>query len=405
MGKGSAPSAPDPYAAAAAQYQFGTAGANYSTALNDTNTVNPFFSNTYSYNPYGMQNTEGAPTGSPSINPTPTQPQVPPGYASPNGPLNNFTGAPAGNGGWNPIAHQFPGSGGPAAGPPNAGQTPTAPGAPANGQTPGAHVAPNPYSLPAAYQPGGSAWVGGSQNGIKAATPPQYTETTALTAPEQYAAQQAQDQLAHVSGQGQPNMPGMQYQTGPYAGLEYGLNQGAEGQVLQAGMSAITPQLNQQREAMDASLRNSGITPESNPTAYWNAMGPMMQQQGGEIAQIEGQAAQSGIGEQTAANQAAGQSYQEALQNTQLNNQARGQALDQYAQQVGLPLSEMGQLEGLFTGGGGGGAGGASVGTPDIMQAMQNQYQGQLANYNANVGSTNAAMGDATSLLAAYLMS
>lgn len=59
MGKGSAPSAPDPYASAGAQYQYGTQAANYSKGLNATNVVTPTGSTTWSVNPGGIGATSG----------------------------------------------------------------------------------------------------------------------------------------------------------------------------------------------------------------------------------------------------------------------------------------------------------------------------------------------------------
>ena len=63
MGKGSAPSAPDPYASAAAQYQYGTQAADYSKGLNATNVVTPTGSTTWSQSPAGVPTAGGAPTG------------------------------------------------------------------------------------------------------------------------------------------------------------------------------------------------------------------------------------------------------------------------------------------------------------------------------------------------------
>jgi hypothetical protein len=46
----------------------------------------------------------------------------------------------------------------------------------------------------------------------------------------------------------------------------------------------------------------------------------------------------------------------------------------------------------------------ASALTPDLSNAFNQQYQGQLAGYNANVASNNATTSDMTSLVAAALM-
>jgi len=44
---------------------------------------------------------------------------------------------------------------------------------------------------------------------------------------------------------------------------------------------------------------------------------------------------------------------------------------------------------------------GASAAAPNIMQAMQNQYEGQLAQYNAGVSQSNSEIGDVVGLVGA----
>lgn len=53
MGKGSAPSAPDPYQSAQAQEMYGEQAASYNKALNSTNTVGPTGSTSYAVTGYG----------------------------------------------------------------------------------------------------------------------------------------------------------------------------------------------------------------------------------------------------------------------------------------------------------------------------------------------------------------
>lgn len=62
MSKGSAPSAPDPYASAGAQYQYGTAAANYNKGLNATNVVTPYGATSWSESPAGVPQTGATPT-------------------------------------------------------------------------------------------------------------------------------------------------------------------------------------------------------------------------------------------------------------------------------------------------------------------------------------------------------
>nr|WP_294525737.1 hypothetical protein [uncultured Rhodopila sp.] len=341
MSKGSAPSSPDPYQSAAAQYQYGTQAAAYNKALNSTDTVTP--TGTTSYQISGYDPTTGA---------------------------------------------------------------------------------------------------------------PMYTQTTALSAPQQQLlntqqsleqgnqgiAGQVQQQLAGIAGTGAPQTPALQYgvngtapvQTSlntsnvPGIGPTQGYEQYGQNTALAGEEAAIMPGLQQQQEQLDSSLRNSGAHP--GDPAYDNAMAAFNAQVANAQTQAAGAAITAGTGLQNTqyneaantnqqlfgedlsagqfANTAAGQQFSQGLSGAQLNNQTTGQALQNWATQTGVPLN---QLQALM--------GGTQVNTPqgiapaqsstsapDIMSAFQNQYAGQLAGYNANVASSNAALSDASSLGAAYLM-
>lgn len=275
MGKGSAPSAPDPYASAAAQYQYGTSAAAFNAGLNQVNQVGPTQSTSYT-------------------------------------------------------------------------QTGT-----------------SPYGAP------------------------EYTATTQLS-PNEQALLTGREQL---SGEGQ-QLAGSQGQNAGSAITNWQLP--TEGQNQQFGENAmqaaygletstLDPHWNQQQEQLDASLRNSGATPGT--PAYDNAMQAFNAQRTAAYGSAENQAFGQGLA-------AEGQQIQDV-------NQAQGG-------QIGNFLSLLtGQQPGSAGGGGGGGGGtggsGASVSAPNLMQAFENQYQGQLANYNANVSSSNADTGALATILAAII--
>jgi hypothetical protein len=183
----------------------------------------------------------------------------------------------------------------------------------------------------------------------------------------------------------------------------------------------LDPQFGQQKEQLDAQLQNAGAHP--GDPAYNNAMTLFnnqkqqayqsafnnSQQTGlaaqqalyGESANTNQQMFGQSAAEQQAANAAAGQQYGQELQGLQTQLALRDQPLNEYnAAEGGVSAN----LPSFGLGGSGGGGGGGAVSAPDIMQAFQNQYQGQLAGYNANVASTNADVGAGASLAASYLM-
>lgn len=305
MGKGSAPSAPDPYASANAQYQYGTKAAAYNAGLNNVNTQGPLSSTNY-----------------------------------------NITG----------------------------------------------------------YGPSGA---------------PQYTQTTTLSQPEQQilnqsqqaqmgvgsVAPQATSQLQQLVGQGAPNMPNLQYGPGSYAPTQTSINQGAFDTAMAGQKAALDPVFNQQQEQLDASLRNSGAHP--GDPAYDNAMASFNSQRANAYTQAAGQAESVANQNLMVSNQGAAQSYNEAMGNAQFNNDTRSQALQQYASAIGIPMSELQSITGIQMPGAGGGSSpsqSGSVQAPNFMQAAQNQYEGQLGQYNANVNSQNQTIGDIASLAALYFM-
>jgi hypothetical protein len=181
-------------------------------------------------------------------------------------------------------------------------------------------------------------------------------------------------------------------------------------------MQYIQPQLQQQQEQLDNQLKESGAQPGSaaynnamtlfnnqaqqqQTNAYNNAYQTGLQAQQalyGESANTNQQMFGQGAAEQQAYNAAAGQQYGQELQGVQ-----EQLALEQ------TPLSEYNALEsGVGTnlpsfGLGGASGTGANVQAPNIEQAFQDQYSGQLAGYNANVASTDTDVGAGASIAAA----
>jgi hypothetical protein len=428
MGKGgSTPQPVDPYQAAQAQYQYGTAAANYNMGLNAVNQVTPYGSTTWSANPAGV------PGSQPTANPVATGPG-----SAPAGGSQGYMASAAGQSPTGSLYSQAtaPGSMGSETGPVNTG-------------------------------PGGTA--GGANSGqsgqIPYYQPPQYTETQTLSPQEQQILGQqqtlqtgiganaptaAQNVTSGIANNPQPELPGEQgdayMPTGYNPNIQSGVNtgnvpgiigqygpgglqqsyQGATNTALAGNMAAISPALNAQYEQLDASLRNSGNQPGT--PAYNTAMSQFMAGEGNEETQAAGAAENTGINLQNtlygesantnnqlygqdlqsmlAGNQAQGQSYGEANTNLEdLYNNA-GLALNQYGEAQQLPLQT---AEGIAqfttpTMPSGTPQPSASTSAPDLMSAFQNNYQQQLNAYNASVGQSNQTMSDLGSLGAlAYL--
>jgi hypothetical protein len=288
LGKGQAPSAPDPYATAAAQTQGAESVAGFNTALQRPNVVTPYGSTTWTSTP---------------------------GVTTPSG---GFQGGPPSRGGENPIY--------------------------------------------------------GTGTGTAPQTPAQYTETQSLS-PAQQALLSQREGTTLQAGQGASDAMG----NNPLPTLGQNQQFGADARNAAYGYATSTmdPYWNEQQRQMDASLRNSGATPGT--PAYDNAMTQFHTQRDQAYSQAENQAFGQGLN-------------------------AQGQQISQIGQLRDIPLSEYTALSG-------GGQPTAASGTapagqanaPDIMSAFQNQYQGNLANYNAQVGSTNADMGALATVAAAFL--
>lgn len=199
-------------------------------------------------------------------------------------------------------------------------------------------------------------------------------------------------------------------------GLQSGLSSQAAQQAQQQGQNAayaaqtqyLDPQFSQQQESLSAQLANQGITPGSQ--AYNNAMLNFNNQKQQAYSNAQNQAILTGsqIGTQNWQNQLAGVNTQAGLYG--LQSQQLGAQSGLYGQEVGigqLPYQNLNSLASLVPGYSGTSQSAASP--ADISGLYNNQYQSQLAGYNAGQSSSNQMMGGlfglGSSALLAYGMS
>ncbi len=226
-----------------------------------------------------------------------------------------------------------------------------------------------------------------AQTGTSALGAPEYTSTTQLSAPEQALLSGSQGlglQSQGLAGnQGNNVANTLQNYQLPTQGQNQAFGQQAQQAAYGVETASMDPQWNQQYESLDASLRNSGATPGT--PAYDNAMQSFDANRSSAYGQAENQAFGQGLS-------AEGQQISDV-------NQAQG---GQIANYLSLATGSPGATS--STGAAGNSTTGASTSAPDIMSAFQNQYSGQLANYNAGVASQNADIGAGAGLGAAALL-
>lgn len=336
MGKPSAPSAPDPYTTAQAQYQYGTQAAQYGAGLDDISTVGPTGSSTYTFG----SNEYGDPTTTNTTTLSPEEQQI----------LNQSEGIQSG-------------------------------------------------------QLGTASTLLGDVNKTAGQGAPSI-------APVQYSAGNAGPVATSINTSGVPGIESIQ-------GAE-GLEQQGQSTALAGEEAAMQPQQSQETEQLQAQLTNAGIHP--GDPAYDNAMASLNSQIGQQDTQAAGAAITAGTGlentvygeeantnqqlfgeaqsEEQAQNSGQSQQYGENLSNANLSNTAGTTALSDWANETGIPLNELSSiLSGSQVSAPQSGASTAqSVSAPDIMSAFQNQYAGQLSQYNAGVASNNALYSDAATL-------
>jgi hypothetical protein len=345
MGKPSAPSAPDPYQSANAQYEYGTRAAQFNQGLNDVNTVGPTGSTTYTSTP----------------------------------------------GTYNPQTGEY--------GPNQTTQT--------------TNLSPAELAILQGSQgvQEGQLGVGGQL--VNEAGQAVSTGMPSI-APVQY------------SAAGGPIQSGIDTSGVPGIGPTQGYEQYGQRTALAGEMAALEPMQSQEFEQLDASLRNSGNGPGT--PAYDHAMATLNSQIGGQDTQAAGAAITAGTGlqntqygeeantnqqlfgeaqsEEQARNAAESQLFGQNVTNANLSNTAGGTALADWAQETGIPINELSAILGgsQVSAPSSIAPTASQVSAPDIMSAFQNQYAGQLSQYNAGVASNNSLYGDAAGLGAlAYL--
>lgn len=172
----------------------------------------------------------------------------------------------------------------------------------------------------------------------------------------------------------------------------------------------LDPQFSQQEESLKASLANQGLTPGSQ--AYNNAMLNFNNTKQRAYSDAANQSVLTGsqIGSQNLQNQISGINTKAGLFGQQLGAMQNagsniGQEAALYGQAAGLgqmPYSNLQSIASMIPGYSGPASSGAQP--ADIAGYLNNQYQGNLANYNARQASNNSTMGTVGTLGAAAMI-
>jgi hypothetical protein len=246
-----------------------------------------------------------------------------------------------------------------------------------NGYFGGAEL-PGGGSLPSST---GSMGMGGSGTGA-----PIYSQQTSLSPWANQMLQSPIDTSNIVGvpgGQAPVNIPGMP--GGPNVSQNDYLAQQAN---YNQQMGYLQPQEALQTEQQNSQLANEGITPGS--AAYGQAQDQLGRQQ----TFANQQAADSAIG---AGNQEEATLYGLGSQSLQNQMALGSNSLQNQLALRSAPISEYEALQGNPSGS-------VSAATPDISGAFNQQYQGQLAGYNANTATNNANTQSAVGLGGSALM-
>lgn len=437
MDSGSAPAAPDPVTTASAQGQANSDAARLSTALNRPNQVTPFGSLTWSHGGTGGAPVQGS-----------ASPQLPPG-TMPNSSGYNIT---SGGDGLSIV----PNAGGTQVNGSNDGTNIT----PQDNWTSTITLDPRVQSIvdnQLGIQQGlqgatqhqlqnvsntfanpidmGALPAAGSAAGAQGAAMTRYSNPQPLVDQTMGTAGQA----TGVARQGLGELSSTMGQPLPDA------SEAARQQVINSmygqATSRLDPQYQQQEAQMRSDLMNRGIVEGSDAwktqldnlgrqknDAYTSAMNSAIQNGGVEQTRLlnnqlavrdqgmqEGTTglaagatanadARSALGTQVAVNQGIDQSATSQFQN---QNTQRQDALTEQQQQRAQAIN---QLTALMSGQQttmpqfSNGQSGGNVAAAPYLQAIQQQYQGQLAGYNANVASNNSNTSAAATMAAAFMM-
>lgn len=182
-----------------------------------------------------------------------------------------------------------------------------------------------------------------------------------------------------------------------YGALANQLNQGQAADAQRQGQEAayqaqaqyLDPQFSQQAESLSAKLAAQGLAPGSQ--AYNNAMLNFQNEKQRAYSNAQNQAIMTGsqLGAQNLQNQIAGLGAQGGLLQGQLG--ALGNDINSINARTGLNqlgYQNLGSIASLIPGYAGPGQSGSNA--ADITGAINNQYQGQLGQYNARQQSSNA---------------
>lgn len=206
-----------------------------------------------------------------------------------------------------------------------------------------------------------------------------------------------------ANNQYQSAMQGLSGLQGDYRSLYNQLNQGQAAAARQQGQDAaykaqsqyLDPRFAQQETAQEARLAAQGLAPGSQ--AYSNAFLNFQNEKQRAYSDAANQAILTGsqIGAQDLQNQLAGIQSQAGLLGQ------RGNLYGQQAQLSQIPASQLRNLASLVPGY----QSLANAGTTpaDLAQALQNQYLGQLGQYNADQQGKNATMNSLGSLASGLL--
>lgn len=344
---GSAPTPTDPYEQAAAQYGLSTGTAAFNAALNRPNTVNPVGSTSWNVTGYS-----GEPNSGPPAMATAGQGMGGMGALGGSGiPLaagnTTSSSAPSSTPGQSPLA---------ATSAANLTGTSQSTGSPVSayqlGNTPINYTAGDPYKSLLNTQVGQGA--------------PEYTQTTQLAPQFQSILQQP------INTAGIPEL------SGENLGPQIDRTQNA---VFNQNMGYLAPEEALQSEGLNSQLAAEGIMPGS--AAWNNEQARLGRQQTFENTQ-------AASGAVTAGEQELSNLYGLGGQRLQSEIAYQNQPINEFNALSGAPGAT------------------ASAMTPDITGAFNQQYQGALAGYNANVATNNAntqaGAGLATAALLAFML-
>ena len=205
---------------------------------------------------------------------------------------------------------------------------------------------------------------------------PIYSQTQSLAAPLQSGLNSYMNTIQGnaANGYNTSNIPALQSNAGVSTGdLTNAFNQ-QQGAAYQNQMNYLQPQEQQQTAQLNDSLAQQGITQESNPTAYSNAMTLNNNNQTFNNQAAYNSSYQSGLA-------GANQLFNQGAMNAGLNNSANSQGMTNMFNMQSAPLANAQSLYNL-------GASNtqtpmtAAQSAPNVMGAAQSAYQSQLASYN-----------------------